>query len=71
MQNLYVRILLLQTIKEVPIYAKIVRDMCIKKLGRNPKHPPIVYVGGKLSALMLQKDLLTKYDDPSSPTIIV
>jgi len=39
LQNLCVRIPLLQALKEVPIYAKIVTDLCIKKPRRNRKDP--------------------------------
>jgi hypothetical protein len=33
LQNMHVNIPLLQAIRDVPIYAKIVRDLCIKKPG--------------------------------------
>jgi hypothetical protein len=34
LQNVCVKIPLLQAIKDIPIYAKTVRDLCIKKPGR-------------------------------------
>lgn len=40
------------SLKEVPIYAKEVRDLCIKKPGRKPKDPATIHVMGKLSELM-------------------
>ena len=50
--NIYVKIPLLQSLRDVPIYARTVRDLCTKKPGRKPKDPPTVHVIGKLSALI-------------------
>ena len=71
LQNLYVRIPLLQALKEVPIYAKIARSLCIKKPRRKPKEPATIHVMGKLSELMFAQPLLTKYHDPGNPIIAV
>jgi hypothetical protein len=49
LRNICVKITLLQAIKDIPISAKIVRDICIKKLGRKRKEPPVIQVVGKLS----------------------
>ena len=49
LKNLYVKIPLLQALHDVPIYAKTVRDMSVKKSLRKPKDPLIVHVVGKLS----------------------
>lgn len=57
--------------KDVPIYAKAVRDLCLKKLGRKPNYPPTIHVIGKLYDLMLGKDTLVKYDDPDNPMLTV
>ena len=55
----------------MPIYAKIVRDLCVIKPGRKPKDPPTVHVIGKLFELIMGKTLLDKYDDPRNPTVTV
>jgi hypothetical protein len=47
--NICVNIPLLQAIKDIPIYAKIVRDLCIKNPGRKRKEPPVIQVVGQLS----------------------
>ena len=57
--------------KDVPIYARTIRDLCLKQLGRKPKDPPTIHVLGKLSYLMLGKDMPVKYDDPGNPVLIV
>jgi len=49
LRNICVKIPLLQDIKDIPIYAKIVRDICIKSPGRKRKEPPIMQVVGQLS----------------------
>ena len=69
LRNLYVKIPLLQALQDVPIYARTVRDLCTKKLGRKPIDPPTVHVIGKLSALITGKTLLAKYDDPGNSTV--
>jgi hypothetical protein len=71
LQNLYVKIQLLQALRDVPIYARIMRDICVKKPGRKTKDPLIVHVMGDLSTLMSGKVHLVKYGDPSHPTISV
>jgi hypothetical protein len=42
LRNICVNIPLLQTIKDIPIYAKIIRDICIKNLGRKRKEPFVI-----------------------------
>lgn len=48
LKNLCIRVPLLQAIKDVPIYVKIVRDLCVKKPIRNPKDCVTIHVMGKL-----------------------
>ena len=62
---------MLQAIQDIPIYAKAIRDICVKKLGRKPKDPPTVYVMGRLSELLQGKTPLVKYGDPGNPTVTV
>ena len=71
LQNLYVKIPLLQALRDVPIYARTMRDICIKKPGRKAKDPLTVHVMGDLSSLMFGKAPFVKYGDPDHPTITV
>ena len=71
LQNLYVKIPLLQALRDVPIYARTVRDTCIKKPGRKAKDPLTVHVMGDLAALMSEKNPPVKYGDPGHPTVTV
>ena len=58
-----INIPLLQAIKDIPIYAKTMKELCTKKLGRQKKEPSIIQVGGKLSCLMSTKFFTEKYED--------
>jgi hypothetical protein len=49
LRNICVTIPLLQSIKGIPIYSKIIRDICIKNPRRKRKEPPIIQVVGQLS----------------------
>lgn len=71
LQTLYVKIPLLQALRDVPIYARTVRDICIKKAGRKAKDPFTVHVMGDLTALMIGKSPPIKYGDTGHPTVTV
>lgn len=63
MKKLHVLIPLLQAIKDVPIYAKIVKELCGKCPDGKPRYPPIMHVIGKVFELILGNDVPTKYED--------
>ncbi len=71
LQNLYVKIPLLQALRDVPIYARTLRDICVKKPGRKTKDPLTIHVMEDLSALMSGKAPPVKYGDPGHPTVTV
>jgi hypothetical protein len=71
LQNLHVKIPLLQEIRDVPIYVKTVRDLCIKNPRRKLRDPLTVHVMGEFSELMLGKTPPIKYGDPGNPIVIV
>jgi hypothetical protein len=48
LRNVCVNITLLQAIKYIHIYDKIIRDLCIKNPGRKRKEPLVIKVVGKL-----------------------
>jgi hypothetical protein len=49
LKNICVKIPLLQAIKNIPIYTKTIRELCLKKSGRKRKDPTIVQVCWKIS----------------------
>ena len=67
LQNLFVKIPLLQAMKDAPIYAKTLREYCSKK----SKDPLTIHVMGKLSDFMIGNSMPIKYGDPGNPVLIV
>ena len=53
LKKLYVKIPLLHSFHDLPIYAKTVKGLCVRKLGRNTKDPPIVHEIRKNSKLIM------------------
>ena len=46
LRSVCVKIPLLQEISDVQIYADLVKELCIKKTGRNRKDPPTIHLIG-------------------------
>ena len=62
LQNLFVKIPLLQAMKDVPIYAKTLRsEYCSKKPAKKSKDPLTIHVMGKLSDFMTGKSMPKNY----------
>ena len=57
--------------KDVPIYAKTIREYCSKKPGKKKKDLITIHVMGKLSEIMLGKSILVKYGDLGNPILTV
>ena len=66
LENLCVKIPLLQAIKDVPIYNRLIKEKCFKKPGRRKRDTPTINVVGQLSDLILGKVIFPKYMDPGS-----
>jgi len=69
LRNICVKIPLLQAIKDIPIYAKIVRDLCIKKPRRKRKEPSVIQVVGQLSEFITE--MPSKYSDLGNPVVTI
>ena len=61
LKNSYVKIPLLQEIKDIPIYEKTIKELCIKKNGRRKRDPPTIQVISRLVNLMSTKTTIEKY----------
>lgn len=66
LRNVCINIPLLQIIRDIPIYAKIFRELCTKTSGRQKKEPSKIQVGGKLASLMSTGFSTEKYVDPGN-----
>eukprot|EP00253_Pinus_taeda_P010783 PITA_10783 len=71
LKNDYVKIPLLKAIKEIPVYAKTIKELCIKKIGKRNKDPTTIQVIGKLASLMSTQTIVEKYIDPSIPMVTI
>ena len=61
LKNVCIKIPLLQAIRDVPIYSKLVRELCLKKPGRKQKDPPTIHVLGQLSNYISDCSLPPKF----------
>ena len=71
LKQLCVRIPLLQAIKDVPIYNKLVKGKCFRHPGRRKRDASTINVIGQLSDLMLGQVICPKYLDLGSPVVDV
>eukprot|EP00253_Pinus_taeda_P030064 PITA_30064 len=71
LKQLCVKIPLLQAIKDVPIYNKLIKEKCFRNPGRRKKDASTINVIGQLSNLMLGQVICLKYLDPGSLVVDV
>eukprot|EP00253_Pinus_taeda_P028979 PITA_28979 len=71
LQNLYIKIPFLQAIQDIPIYAKTIKELCIKRPRRNTINNPRVQVVGTLSDLLSGKETPIKYEDPGNHIVTI
>jgi hypothetical protein len=71
LKNICVKIPLLQDIKDIPIYSKVVKESCINNLGRKKKDPPRVHLVGGLSKYILEHPKLEKYGNPGNLVVTI
>eukprot|EP00253_Pinus_taeda_P027204 PITA_27204 len=60
---------LLQTIKEIPILAKTIKELSLKRPGRKPRNTRKIQLVGKIADIMMGKVIIQKYVDTSSPIV--
>ena len=46
LKNICIKIPLLQDIKDIPIYSKVINELCIKRPGKKQKDPLTIHVIG-------------------------
>ena len=57
---------MLQVVRYIPILAKKIRDICIKKPGRKRKQPTTIQVGGQTTTLISNHLKTGKYENPGN-----
>eukprot|EP00253_Pinus_taeda_P016362 PITA_16362 len=68
LKNVYIKIPL-QAIKDIPIYTKEIKELCLKKPTRKRVDPQTIHVIGHLAGLMTNTISMEKYVDPSIPRV--
>ena len=67
LKNVCIKIPLLQAIKEIPILAKTIKELSLKKTGKRTKDTKRIHLVGKIADIMMGKITMQKYVDPGSP----
>ena len=68
LKNVCVNIPLLQAIKDIPIYSKVIKELCIKHLGKKQKDPLTIHVIGEMSECMTDQSRITKIYKSKEPS---
>jgi len=71
LKNVYIKIPLLQAIKDIPIYTKAIKELCLKKPTRKRIDPQTIRVIGHLAGLMTNTISMENYVDPSIPRVTI
>ena len=65
------KIPLLQAMRDAHVYAKTIRELCIKKSRRKRKDPPTIQFIGQSTILISEKPIMEKYVDRRNLVVIV
>ena len=71
LKNICVKIPLLQYIKDIPIYSKVTKEICIKRPGKKKKYPLTIHVIGEMSECMTDQPRIAKYTNLGAPVVTV
>ena len=69
LKNVCIKIPLLQAIRKIPILAKTISELSLKRPGRNPRDTRKIHLVGKIADIMMGKITMQKYVDPGSPIV--
>eukprot|EP00253_Pinus_taeda_P020736 PITA_20736 len=69
LKNVYIKIPLLQAIKDILIYTKAIKELCLKRPTRKRVDPQTIHVIGHLAGLMTNTISMEKYVDPGIPRV--
>lgn len=71
LRNLCIKVPLLQAIREILICSKIIRELCLKNLGRKRVEPQTIQFVGRAAELMTGCVSMEKYIDLGNPVVSV
>ena len=69
--NIFIKIPLLQAIKEIPICTNIIMEICLKKPRRKRLEPQTIQFFGRAAELMTGCVSVEKYSDLGNPIVTV
>ena len=69
LKNICVKIALLQAIKDIPIYSRVIKELCIKCPGKKQKDPLTIHVIGEMSECMTDQSRIEKYTKTGAPVV--
>ena len=61
LKSFCIKIPLLQAIKDIPIYSKVIKELCIKHPRKKQKDPLTIHVIGEMSECMTDQSWIAKY----------
>ena len=68
-KNTCIKIPLLQAIREIPILAKTIKELSLKRPRRKPRDTRRIHLVGKIADIMMGKITMQKYVDLGSPIV--
>ena len=71
LNNICLKIPLLQAIKDIPIYSKVIKELCIKHPRRKQKDPLTIHVIGDMFERMTDQSWIAKYTNLGAPAVTV
>ena len=71
LKHVYVKIPLLQSIKDISICTKVIKELCLKKNGKRKKDPPTIHVIGNFAGLMSNTVSIEKYVSTGIPMVTI
>ena len=71
LKNICVKIPLLQAIKDIPIYNKVIKELYIRLLGKKQQDSLTIHGIGEMSKCMTYQSRITKYTNPGAPIMTV
>ena len=71
LKNICVKIPLLQDINDIPIYSKVIKELCIKFPVKKQKDPLTINVIGEMSECMKDQSQIAKYTNSRAPVMAV
>ena len=71
LKNICIKIPLLQAIKDIPIYSKVIKEICIKLPWKKQNDPLTIHVIREMSECMTGQSQIAKYTNPEAPVVTI